>query len=67
VFKEAVLALLGLFEFEDGHVWKCYDFDVLDTLHAKGYITNTRSHNEPVFLTEQGLVVAKRLALQRLA
>ena len=34
--QEAVLALLGAFEFENGRVWKRYDFAVLDALHEQG-------------------------------
>ena len=60
--EEAVLALLGVFEFEQGRVWKRYDFEVMDALHEKGYITAPRNRNESVYLTEQGLQIAKRLA-----
>lgn len=60
--EEVVLALLGVFEFEKGRVWKRFDFDVMDSLHAKGYITDPKSHRESVHLTEEGLVLAKRLA-----
>jgi hypothetical protein len=30
--EEAVLGLLGVFEFENGRVWKRFDFDVMDSL-----------------------------------
>lgn len=60
--EEAVLALLGVFEFESGRVWKRFDFDVMDSLHAKGYITDPKSHRESVYLTEEGMALAKRLA-----
>jgi hypothetical protein len=60
--EEAVLALLGVFEFEKGRVWKRIDFGVMDTLHAKGYITEPRGRQESVYLTEEGMVAAKRLA-----
>ena len=60
--EEVVLALLGVFEFEQGRVWKRYDFEVMDALHEKGYITAPRNRNESVHLTEQGLQIAKRLA-----
>jgi hypothetical protein len=51
-----------VFEFEDGRVWKRYDFDVMDALHKKRYITPPRNRSESVHLTEQGLQIAKRLA-----
>ena len=37
--EEAVLALLGVFEFDNGRVWKRYDFATMDGLHEKGLIT----------------------------
>ena len=60
--ERAVLALLGALEFENGRVWKRYDFDVMDSLHEKGYITEPRGRQESVYLTERGLLQAKRLA-----
>ncbi len=63
--EEAVLALLGVFEFEDGRVWKRFDFEVMDALHAKGYITNPRGRHESVYLSAQGMELAKRLARER--
>jgi acyl-CoA hydrolase len=60
--ENAVLALLGALEFENGRVWKRYSFDVMDSLHTKGYITDPRGRQESVYLTEQGLQLAKRLA-----
>ena len=60
--EEAVLALLGVFEFENGRAWKRFDFAVMDALHEKGYITDTKGRHESVYLTEQGMKLAKRLA-----
>ena len=64
---EAVLALLGAHEFENGRVWKRYDFGVMDRLYEKGYITNPRTKNESVHLTEPGLALAKELAARHFA
>lgn len=36
--EDAVLALLGVFEFENGRVWKRFDFDVMLALAEKGLI-----------------------------
>ena len=44
--EEALLALLGVFEFENGRVWKRYDFATMDRLHAKGLITEPRVKQE---------------------
>jgi hypothetical protein len=63
--EDAALALLGAFEFENGRVWKRFDFDVMDALHQKGYISDPRGRQESVRLTEQGLRLAKRLAAER--
>ena len=60
--EEAVLALLGAFEFENGRAWKRFDFGVMDALHAKGYITDPKKHRESVYLTDEGMVRAKDLA-----
>lgn len=60
--EELVLALLGVFEFEQGCVWKRYDFDVMHALHAKGFISDPRNRNESVHLTPEGLTRAKDLA-----
>ncbi len=51
-----------MFESDNGRVWKRIDFDVMDTLYAKGHITEPRGRQESVHLTEQGMVTAKRLA-----
>ncbi|WP_338849573.1 DUF6429 family protein [Massilia sp. W12] len=59
---ETVLALLGVFEFENGRVWKRIDFDVMDTLFEKGYISNPHGRTESVRLTPEGLQLAKELA-----
>ena len=40
--EEAVLALLGVFEFDARRVWKRIEFGVMDGLHAKGYITDPK-------------------------
>ncbi|SIQ33338.1 hypothetical protein SAMN05878276_4022 [Aquipseudomonas alcaligenes] len=60
--SEVVLALLGVFEFENGMVWKRIDFGVMNDLFDKGYITNPRSRSESVYLTDEGLQLAKELA-----
>jgi hypothetical protein len=60
--EEVVLALLGVFEFENGRAWKGYDFGVMDALHAKGYITEPRGRAKSVQLTDEGMLRAKQLA-----
>ncbi len=60
--EETILALLGVFEFENGRVWKRYDFDVMEKLHEKGYISNPRGRTESIYLIEPGMALAKELA-----
>ncbi|MBD9667130.1 hypothetical protein IB278_24430 [Variovorax sp. VRV01] len=60
--EEALLALLGVFEFENGRVWKRYDFATMDGLHKKGLITEAHGRQESVYLTDEGMRRAKALA-----
>lgn len=52
--EDAILALLCIFEFDNGRSWKRYNFEVMDRLYAQGLITNPRSKAESVFLTAEG-------------
>lgn len=60
--EEAVLALLGAFEFENGRAWKRFDFDVMQSLAHQGWISDPRGRAESVRLTPEGLARAKALA-----
>jgi hypothetical protein len=60
--EETVLALLGVFEFENGRVWKRINFGVMDSLYEKGYITDPKGKTESVYLTEEGMRLARELA-----
>jgi hypothetical protein len=60
--EESVLALLGALEFENGRVWKRYDFAIMEVLHEKGYISDPRGRAESTYLTESGMSRAKKLA-----
>ncbi|MGA3012176.1 MAG: DUF6429 family protein [Terracidiphilus sp.] len=51
---EMVLALLRLGLHEDCRVWKGHDWDAMDRLHAKGYISDPQSKAKSVVLTEEG-------------
>lgn len=54
---DAVLALLHLNAFDDGHgvrAWKSHDWEALDRLHEKGLIGNPKSKAKSVLLTEVG-------------
>ena len=60
--EEALLALLGVFEFENGRLWKRYDFATMESLHEKGLITEPHKRQESVYLTDEGMRRAKELA-----
>jgi hypothetical protein len=61
---EMVLALLGLTMFEERSVlraWKGYDWDALDRLHQKGYISDPKSKSKSVVVTEEGAKRSREL------
>lgn len=61
---EVVLALLYLnFHSDHGAVraWKSFDWDAMDRLHNKGFISDPKSKAKSVFVTEEGQKVAKEL------
>lgn len=62
---EMVLALLSLTTFEDrvdgARAWKGHDWDALDRLHAKGYISDPKSKAKSVVVTEAGLKLSREL------
>jgi hypothetical protein len=63
---EAVLALLWLTthdenEFGGARAWKGHDWDALDRLHQKGYITDPKSKAKSVALSPEGLAKSREL------
>ena len=61
---EVVLALLYLnFHGDDGAVraWKSFDWDAMDRLHKKGFISDPKSKAKSVLVSEEGQKVAKEL------
>lgn len=61
---EMVLALLSLTMFEDRsglRAWKGHDWDALDRLHEKGYISDPKSKAKSVVMTKEGAKQAKEL------
>ena len=54
---DAVLALLWLTTFRDGpgfRAWKGHDWDALNRLHEKGFISDPKGKAKSVVLTEEG-------------
>jgi len=58
---EMVLALLWLTMAGDGRAWKGHDWDALDRLHAKGYISDPKSKAKSVVLSEEGERLSRKL------
>jgi hypothetical protein len=59
---EAILALLGALEFDNGRVWKRLNFGAMDRLYENGFISDPKGRAESVYLTEAGMRQAKALA-----
>ena len=58
---EMVLALLWLTLAGDHRAWKSHDWDTLERLHAKGYISDPKSKAKSVTFSEEGERRAREL------
>ena len=58
---DAVLALLYLGLHDGARAWKGFDWDAMDRLHEKGFISNPAGKAKSVVFTEEGLREAERL------
>jgi uncharacterized protein DUF6429 len=58
---EAVLALLFLTLHDGSRAWKGLDWDALNRLYEKGFISNPISKAKSVVLTDKGLQESERL------
>ena len=61
---EAVLALLLLGLHDGSRAWKGFDWDSMNSLHEKGYISDPRGKAKSIVFTEEGLRQAERLLEQ---
>lgn len=52
---EMVLALLFLTLHDDNRAWKGHDWDAMDRLHVKGYISKPATSAKSVVLTDEGM------------
>jgi hypothetical protein len=62
--EQTVLALLYLTSFKDKfgmRAWKGHDWQVMNSLHEKGYISNPASKAKSVALTEEGARLSQGL------
>jgi predicted transcriptional regulator len=61
---EMVLALLSLTSFSDQYgtrAWKGMDWDAMDRLYEKGFISNPKGKAKSVVLTEEGKKLSEEL------
>ncbi len=58
---EMVLALLWLTLSAENRAWKGFDWDALDRLHEKGYISDPKSKAKSVILSPEGMQRAREL------
>jgi Domain of unknown function (DUF6429) len=63
----AVLGLLYMTLHDGARAWKSFDWDALNRLHQKGYISNPVSKAKSVELTDEGLKAAEQLFNQLFA
>ncbi|WP_328185265.1 DUF6429 family protein [Marinobacter sp. OP 3.4] len=61
---ETVLALLYLTLHDGARAWKAFDWDSMNRLHEKGFITDPVNKAKSVVLTEDGLQASERLFKQ---
>ncbi len=57
----AVLALLYLGLHDESRAWKGFDWDAMNRLHQKEYISDPVGKSKSVVFTEHGLQEAERL------
>ena len=58
---EAALAIMLLGLHEGWRTWKGFDWEVLNRLHDKGFITDPKTKAKSVIFTEEGLEESQRL------
>ena len=58
---EAVLALLYLTLHDGARAWKSFDWEAMNRLHQKGYISDPIGKAKSAVLTEEGVQEAGRL------
>ena len=58
---DVVLALLYFGLHDGARAWKSFDWDAMDRLHEKGYISNPQSKAKSVVFTPEGLAHSYQL------
>jgi hypothetical protein len=62
-----VLALLHLGLHDDFRAWKSFDWDAMDRLHKKGFISNPVGKTKSIAFSESGLRESQRLLAELFA
>jgi hypothetical protein len=63
---DLVLALMQLTLHEERRAWKSFDWDVMNELHERGFITDPRSKAKSVVLTDEGLARSREMYVKYL-
>lgn len=58
---DLVLALMQLTLHDDNRTWKSYDWEVMNNLFDRGFITDPKSKAKSVVLTEEGLARSRAM------
>ena len=62
--EQVVLALLHLNSFKEGEgrrAWKGFPWEIMNSLHEKGYVSDPVNKNKSVWLTETGAKLSEEL------
>jgi hypothetical protein len=63
---DLVLAMMQLTLHEERRAWKSYDWEVMNDLFDRGFITDPRSKAKSVVLTDEGLARSREMYTQYL-
>jgi hypothetical protein len=64
---DLVLALMQLTVHEEVRTWKSYDWEVMNDLFDRGYISDPRSKAKSVVLTDEGMARSREMFAKYLA
>ena len=63
---DLVLALMQLTLHEERRAWKSFDWDVMNDLFERGFITDPRRKAKSVLLTDEGLARSREMYVKYL-
>lgn len=65
--EDLVLALMYLTLHAEVRTWKSYDWDIMNRLHEKGFISDPKSRAKSVLLSEEGMARSQAMFEKYLA